>query len=222
MKLAVIVAGFYQEGHYCGKCLGNPKAIRERVDNYVRPSTQVDYIFADYGPETIESRYDSTIAAAAALEKAEWAAKQGYDGLTVSCMGDPGVDAMKEALDIPVVGPGEAARAVATILGDKVARVSHPGMTIIEAAADREKAYKVVMGEAKKALADGTQTLILGCCGLQGFGPRMQKELGVPVLEGEGLALAMAQLFVDVGLMQSRVRFRKPSPTKKRKLRGEE
>jgi len=77
----------------------------------------------------------------------------------------------------------------------------------------------VLLENGKKALDEGAQVLILGCTGLTGLAKRLQNELKVPVLEGEGLALALAQLFVDVGLTQSKLTYRKP-PKKKRILPG--
>ena len=213
MRICVIVPIISRE-------LIKEEEVRKRVENYVRPNTEVDFIFLDYGPASIESRYDDVMAAPFVVKKAEWAEKNGYDAIVVSCMMDPGVQAAKEALDIPVLGPGEAARQIAPILGDKIARIYPRGLTVLELIEDPEKTYRVLLENAKKAIEeDGAKVLILGCTGLTGMANRLQKELGVPVLEGEGLALALAQLFVDVGLSQSKLAYRKP-PKKKRILPG--
>lgn len=189
---------------------------RERVKSYVRPDTQVDFINIDYGPASIESRYDHDMAAPFVIQKAEWAEKNGYDAVVVSCMMDPGVKASKEALNIPVVGPSEAARQIAGILGEKVATIYPRGITVLELHENPEKTYKVLLDNAKKALAEGAHVLILGCTGLTGIGKKLQTELGVPVLEGEGLALSIAQMLVDVGLSQSKLSY--PNPAKKRRI----
>jgi len=191
---------------------------RKRVGNYVRPDTQVDFVFLDYGPASIESRYDDVMAAPFVVKKAEWAEKNGYDAVVVSCMMDPGVKAAKEALDIPVVGAGEAARQIAPLLGDKVVRVS-PRLSVLELIENPEKAYKRLLENAKKALNEGAQVLILSCTGLTGMAEKLQKEVGAPVLEGESLALSLAEAFVDVGLSQSKLAYKKP-PKKKRILPG--
>ncbi|MBS7631771.1 hypothetical protein KEJ47_09455 [Candidatus Bathyarchaeota archaeon] len=191
------------------------KNNRKRVQSYVRPDTQVDFINIDYGPASIESRYDHDMAAPFVVQKAEWAEKNGYDAVVVSCMMDPGVKAAKEALTIPVVGPGEAAHQIAGILGEKVATIYPRGITVLELHENPEKTYKVLLDNAKKALADGAQVLILGCTGLTGVGKRLQKELGLPVLEGEGLALSIAQMLVDVGLSQSKLCYPKPAEKKR-------
>ena len=194
---------------------------RKRFENYVRPDTEVHIVFIDYGPSSIESRYDDVMAAPFVVKKAEWAEKNGYDAVAVSCMLDPGVKAAKEALDIPVVGPKEAANQLAKILGDKVATIYPRGITVLELSQNPSRTYEVLLENSKKALDDGAQVLILGCTGLTGLGKKLQKELGIPVLEGEGLSLALAQLFVDVGLSQSKLAYEKPS-IKKRTLPGYE
>lgn len=192
---------------------------KKRFENYVRPDTQVDVVFLDYGPASIESRYDNVMAAPFVVKKAEWAEKNGYDAVVVSCMMDPGVKAAKEAVDIPVVGPREAATNTSLILGDKHSFVYPRGLTVLELSENPEKTFKVLLENGKKALGDGAHVLILSCTGLTGMAKKLQDELGVPVLEGEGLALAIAQLFVDTGLKQSRVTYKRP-PKKKRILPG--
>jgi len=192
------------------------KGSRERVEPYVRPDTQVDYVNIEYGTASIESEYDKTLAAPFVVKKAEWAEKQGYDAVVISCMGEPGLKAAKQAVSIPVVGPSEAAYKIASILGEKIGRVYPRGLTVLQLIEDRERTYKVLLEDGKKALTEGAQVLILTCTGLHGLGKRLQEELGVPVLEGEGLSLSLAQMFVDVGLTQSKLAYPKP-PEKLRK-----
>jgi len=194
----------------------NPK---ERVESYVRPDTQVDFVNIDYGPASIESRYDHDLAAPFVVKKAEWAEKNGYDAAVVSCMMDPGVEASKEAVNIPVVGAGEAADKVAQLLGKKMAKVYPRGLTVLQLHEDLERTYEVLLKDAKKALEGGADVLILSCTGLTGLSKRLQKELNVPVLEGEGLSLSLAQTLVDTGLSQSKKAYPKPAP-KKRVLPG--
>jgi allantoin racemase len=191
------------------------KGKRERVEPYVRPDTKVDYVNIDYGTASIECEYDKAFAAPFVIKKAEWAEKQGYDAVVISCMGDPGLKGAKEAVNIPVVGPGETANHIANMLGERVARIYPTGLTVLQLVEDTEKTYKILLENAKKSIAEGAQVLVLGCTGLHGLGKRLQGELGLPVLEGEGLALSLAQIFVDNGITQSKLAYRTP-PKKKR------
>jgi allantoin racemase len=101
------------------------------------------------------------------------------------------------------------------MLGERVARIYPTGLTVLQLVEDTEKTYKILLENAKKSIAEGAQVLVLGCTGLHGLGKRLQGELGLPVLEGEGLALSLAQIFVDNGITQSKLAYRTP-PKKKR------
>jgi len=188
---------------------------RERFGKYVRPDTEVDVVYIEYGPASIESRYDEALAIPFVVKKAEWAEANEYDAVVVSCMNDPGVEAAKEVLKIPVVGPREAAWNIANVLGKNLSWISAKGITVLELAQDPEKTYNALLKDGKRAMEEGADVLILRCTGMTGTAKRLTEELGTPVLEGEGLALALAQMFVDVGLAHSKLAFRYP-PKKKR------
>ena len=47
------------------------------------------------------------------------AEKEGYNGVVIACYGDPGIEAAKELVKIPVVGITEASYALARILSTK-------------------------------------------------------------------------------------------------------
>ncbi|MQY82223.1 hypothetical protein GH157_00850, partial [archaeon] len=139
---------------------------RERFGNYVRPDTEVDVVYIDYGPASIESRYDEVLATPFVVKKAEWAAANGYDAVVVSCMNDPGVEAAKEVLKIPVVGPREAAWNIANVLGKNLSWISARGITVLELAQDAEKTYNALLKDGKKAMKEGANVLILRCTGM--------------------------------------------------------
>lgn len=191
----------------------------ERFDNYIRPNTEVDIVYLDYGPASIESRYDDVLAAPFVVKKAEWAEANGYDAVVVSCMNDPGVEASKEAVSIPVVGAREAAWSVSNVLGKEKGWVRAVGITVLELSQDPEKTYKALLKDGRRAIQEGADVLILRCTGMAGTAKSLQEELGVPVLEGEGLALALAQMLVDIGMAHSKLAYPFP-PKKKRVLPG--
>lgn len=183
---------------------------------FVRTDTKVDYTFIEYGPASIESVYDAEMAAPFIVRKVEEAEKNGYDAVVISCMMDPGVKASKEAVNIPVVGAREASYAIASVLGDKVSTVYPEGIPVLNLEDDPEKTFRVLRENAQKVLEEGAQVLILGCTGLTGMASRLQKEIGVPVLEPEGCALKIAETLVDLGVAQSKVAY--PKPAKKKRV----
>ncbi len=189
----------------------------ENAKKYVRPDTEVDAVNILYGPASIESVYDDTMAAPFIVQKAEWAEKNGYDAVVVSCMMDPGVKAAKEAVNIPVVGPKEACMAIASILGANPRTILPRGIPVLQMHDDLEKTYQALKKDAEKAIGEGAEVLIMGCTALTGIAERLNQEFEVPILENQGTALKVAEMLVDLKVSQSKVTYPKP-PKKKRRL----
>jgi allantoin racemase len=61
------------------------------------------------GPASIESAVDEVLAAPGVVNSAIKAEKDGVQAVVIDCMLDPGLDAAREAVSIPVIGCGEAA-----------------------------------------------------------------------------------------------------------------
>ncbi len=212
MKILVIVPILPRSGK--GKLRSSDSAKR-----YVRPDTQVDSINIEYGPASIESVYDDTMAAPFVVRKAEWAEKNGYDAVVVSCMMDPGVKAAREAVDIPVIGPREACLNIASILGSNPKTILPRGIPVLQMHDDPEKTYQALKKAAEKAIQEGAEALVMGCTALSGIAERLNKELSVPVLENQGTALKVAEMLVDLKVTHSKLTYPKPSE-KKRILPG--
>lgn len=87
---------------------------------------------ADFAPELVETRYsvfpgtpyDRGLAALGYLDCGIAAAAAGYAGLFINTFGDYGINELRSAVSIPVVGAGEAAMAMASTLGRRFAIVT--------------------------------------------------------------------------------------------------
>ena len=55
-------------------------------------------------PETIESLYDEALLAPWTVEMTVEAERRGYNAVLTGCVGDPGVEAAREMVRIPVIG----------------------------------------------------------------------------------------------------------------------
>jgi Asp/Glu/hydantoin racemase len=87
------------------------------------PTTELVIATARYGFEYIETRFESLVAAGAVAELvAEHHGK--VDGMLVAAFGDPGMPALKEISDVPVVGITEAALCAAALQGQRLAVVA--------------------------------------------------------------------------------------------------
>ena len=69
--------------------------------------------------KSVSNAYDSANLGFLHTELAIDAEKKGFDGVAMGCLDEPGVDAAKEILSIPVVGECEAAMHFASLVGRK-------------------------------------------------------------------------------------------------------
>lgn len=92
------------------------------------PDAEFTAIESRFGPAGIGGRADVVISALATFEAA-LAAAPGHDAVVVACFSDPGMAALREVLDIPVVGIGESAYLTAAMLGARFSVVT-PGLRV--------------------------------------------------------------------------------------------
>lgn len=80
---------------------------------------EIDMVHLDAGPASIESEFDEMLAAPYIVARAIEAERDGIDALVIDCMGDPGLNAARECVSIPVLGPGETSLHLAAMLGHR-------------------------------------------------------------------------------------------------------
>lgn len=164
---------------FANQCLTNPTANR------------VICYSIDEGPVSIESCIEGELSIPGMLKKA--IQKRGeYDAVVIGCTDDPGLFALRELLDVPVVGPFQASIELACELGEKYsivtiledgfpetrmilrnygveqkcASVRAIGFTVAELNSgeiSQEQITAAFLREAKAAQADGASSIVLGC-----------------------------------------------------------
>ncbi|PQO22137.1 hydrogenase expression protein HupH [Rhodobacteraceae bacterium WD3A24] len=148
---------------------------------------------------------DEVLAAPGVIDAALGAQEQGAGAVVIDCMLDPGLDAAREAVQIPVIGCGEAAMRDAAARGDfsivtvlqsqeplfhtlagryglagRLASVRGIGVPVLALHDDPDAATAFTVRESLVATEhDGAKTVIFGCTGMLGFAPRVQEALGV-------------------------------------------
>jgi len=189
------------------------RAIQETADDFAKEGLDVLCRHTPGAPEFIETLEDEILAAPGMIKLVK-ENDDNYDAFIIACHCDPNLDVIKEITDKPVDGIGEASMRIASMLGhrfsiiqttkesvplkealvrkyqlqDSLASVRAP-RDISSESSDEEKYIKT----ARAAMAeDRADVIILGCAGLTGLDKRMQKELGVPVLDGVICALIFA------------------------------
>jgi len=80
---------------------------------------ELSMVHLNCGPSSIESEFDEALAAPYVVGRAIEAEQDRVDAVMIDCMGDPGLDAAREAVSIPVLGPGETSLHLAAMLGHR-------------------------------------------------------------------------------------------------------
>ncbi len=155
-----------------------------------RDGLKLSSVFLDRGPQSIEYRLEEAMLVPDLIDKAMAAERQGVDGLVIDCMADPGVDALRECVAIPVLGPGRLSMQVAALLGrrfsilvelDVVARLFEEevrryglcrsfascrviDIPVLELDTDVERTTASLVGVGELAVRqDHADVLVLGC-----------------------------------------------------------
>ena len=218
-------------------------SVTERIGAAARavasPGTEVVAVSAPFGLPLIVTRADWLAAGPATL--AALAEHRGtYDAAVIACFGDPGLDAAKELLDVPVLGISEAAFHAACMLGRRFGVVSftaalrpmfeeclaHHGLTARcagfrmgpafsgDPGTVAEERLDLLAGLCAESVAqDGAEAIILAGGPLAGLAPLLQPHVAVPLIDGTQAALRLAEAMA--GLMP-----RSPRPHRARDLTG--
>ncbi len=207
------------------------RAIAKELLAVKRPDTELNVVNPEKGPEAIECAYDESRAVPEMLKLVQRAPEQGYDAVVIACFSDPGLDAARELVGIPVVGIQEASMYLAASLGSyfgvlttlerrvPVRRryaeslglggkmVSTPVLNIpvAETVGSLERMKATALAKAREAIAEGAEVLIMGCAGLGDWSQELQQELGIPVINPNAAGLKLAESLVDLRLSHSRV-----------------
>lgn len=186
--------------------------------------TEIEAVTAPFGLPLIVSRADWLVAGPATL--AALAAHRGqYDAAVIACFGDPGLDAAKELLDVPVLGISEAAFHAACMLGRRFGIVSftaalrpmfeeclaHHGLTGRCAGFRMGPAFAGDPGrvaEERRDLIlelcrhsieqDGAEVVILAGGPLAGLAPVLAPHVPVPLVDGTAAAVRLAEALVGL------------------------
>ncbi len=205
--------------------------IREQLHAVARGDVNVDVVNPPGAPPAIESALDEAACVPPMLAMVRAARDRGYDAVVIACFSDPGLDAAREATDLPVVGIQDAAMHLAAQIGYRfsvLTTLAHRAplreraallagldrrlascrpldLPVLETVVNREQVVRKIVKVGREAIdVDGAEVLILGCAGLGDLAIRASRELGVPVIDPNAAALKLCETLVDLGLSHSR------------------
>ena len=166
---------------------------------------------------------------------------KGFDAAIIGCFGDPGLEAARELVTMPVVGPCESAMLTAAGLGhkfgvltifdslipmmeilavkagvkDKLSSVRPTNIPVLDLMKDPE-ATKATLIEVARACVeqDRADALLFGCMTMSflDMGEEISAEVGVPIVNAGRCALKHAEMLVSMGLAHSKKAW--PTPAK--------
>jgi allantoin racemase len=182
------------------------------------------------GPPSIEGYFDEVFAMPGIM--AEMAKAGTANAYVIACFDDTGLDAARCATDAPVIGIGEAAFHLATLIAGKFsvvttlarsvpaiehnlskyglssrcAKVRASDVPVLELERPGSDAHHKISEEIAKAIAeDKAEAIVLGCAGMADLAQRLSQEHGVPVLDGVACAVRLAEIVAGLGLKTSKV-----------------
>ena len=205
--------------------------IEETLVPYAARGTSVDVIHLEGAPVNIDYYYPMHLMQLAIWDEVRRCEERGYDAVVVGCCDDPGVRVARELVDIPVVGPLEAAMNHASYFGHRFTvltdhRKAVPwledivrlhgagncrGVRCIDwYITDMIKDTTAVADDAaalsmKWLEDDGSEVIILGCTIIAGCLEREIMTTGrhrdLPILNPNLLALKAAETLADLHRM---------------------
>jgi allantoin racemase len=98
--------------------------VLENLRTVARPDTEVEIHYIKHSAYMVQSYYTEMLNNIWLLDGVIEAEKQGYDAVIIGCADDPGVREARQAVNIPVVVPTEAAMMLANSLGSRFGMIT--------------------------------------------------------------------------------------------------
>jgi allantoin racemase len=195
------------------------------------------------GPESLESWSDYNVASVAVLPLLE--EYSDVNGILLACFGDPGLYALKEICDVPVVGIAEASISLSLLLGAKFgilagmpravelmdsmvrtyglearyAGTQSMEMRVLDFEKDPRSTLRILADTSLKLRRNGAEVLLLGCAGLTTFVEDLQKIVDLPVIDPIEAGCRILKILCESNLNTSHVGlFSKPAYQNMRNL----
>jgi allantoin racemase len=193
------------------------------------------------GYPSIESERDAVTVAPYLLFGLQKAEAEGASAGIIGCFSDPALDAIRETVRMPVVGPGQSAIALALQLGEsysilspldsgakrarprlrgqgfteRLASIRSVGVSVVDLSGGDNTAWDRIVDTGRRCIEDGADVLVMGCMSMAFMGVERQlsERLAVPVISPVLAALKTTQTLLELNLSHSRTAW--PSPPDK-------
>lgn len=194
------------------------------------PGTTIEAVTSAMGPASIEGYYDEALAVPGLLAEIRRGERDGVDAAVIACFDDSGLDAARAMAAIPVIGICEAALASASFVAKRIGivttdlrarvpveelvarygmagrvRVRAAGIPVLALEDPASGAVARLREEIAHALdEDFAEAIVLGCAGMADLAAALQRDFGVPVIDGVSAAVRQAEALLGLGLATSK------------------
>lgn len=210
-----------------------PEALR-------RPDVELAFVPVRNSCKIVDSYYEAALLEAYVIEAGLQAEEEGFDAVVIDTVADPGLDALRSRLTIPVVGPGSVAYHLAGILGRRFSvltmwkkwefnytkvlqanGLAHflASVRAIDMNPDvehlfGERSEEIVDRLTEQAMAaieqDGADVVVLGSTTMHQAASKMAPRLPCPVINPGPAGVAIAIALLELGLTHSKVAWPNP------------
>ena len=218
-------------------CIINPnttKAMTQKIDltakKFANADTEIVSVEPNVGPESIEGFYDEAFCIPGLVEEIE--KHSDADSYIIACFDDTGLEVIRSITEKPVIGIGEAAYHIATMvagnftvittLSRSIRPLTHNlkkyglfencvKVTAIEVPVldleniSRENLDKLNKGIQDTKKNDNAEAIILGCAGMADLAKNLETKHKLPVIEGVSSSVVLAESLVNLKIKTSKV-----------------
>ncbi len=218
-------------------CIINPnttKSMTHKIDitakKFASVDTEIVSVEPNVGPESIEGFYDEAFCIPGLVEEIE--KHSDADSYIIACFDDTGLEVIRSITEKPVIGIGEAAYHIATMvagnftvittLSRSIRPLTHNlkkyglfencvKVTAIEVPVlDLENISKENLDKLDKGIQDtkkndNAEAIILGCAGMADLAKNLETKHKLPVIEGVSSAVVLAESLVNLKIKTSKI-----------------
>jgi len=184
------------------------------------------------GPVSIEGYYDEAFSVPGLLAEIAKGEATGVSAHIIACFDDTGLEAARCVAQAPVIGIGEAAFHLASMLGhrftvvttlsrsiaaiennllryglaSRCARVRACEVPVLSLDDPASNATAKISAEIELSkLEDRAEVIVLGCAGMADLTAQLSENHGLPVIDGVASAVKLAEAFGALGLRTSKI-----------------
>ena len=217
------------------------KKREEGLASQASPGVDVRLVTTRAAPPSVDSLPEMELAAPGILERVLRSEEEGADAAVIWGGHDPSLEAARNLVSIPVLGPGMASMYLASMLAEEfclLVQLPHVlslaerqvrGLGLWERCTGiysvdlpvlelgKPSGYEKVHEMAVVGVEDGADAVCFGCMAMNDHADRLRRELeetypGVIVIHPGKVVIRLAELLVDMGLTHSKRSY--PPPPK--------